>query len=360
MSFPSGHETARAADRIPGGDGATPPARRAPRGRRSSGGLTAMALTIVASGVAACGGGPADTRPVVASTAPQLDVLLHSLAGDALVVANVVSPTQDIHDIELRPSQVRAIKDAELIVRPGRGTDAWAQEALDAADAKQLDASKTVPGDDRHWWLDPTAVVKAADAIVPALNALDPDGAQQRGEALQQLTAELAAVDRAAVRCLDTIPASRRAIVTDHDAIGAFAQRYGLDVVATVTEGADPEAAPSAQRLVQLLATIKERRAAAIFPIAPHGGELTKTIASRSGITLGRPLWADALPNAAHADIAGHDHGDDASESHVADRGLDTQARKAGALVEAVHENAAAVADALGADPTACGSIITG
>jgi len=257
----------------------------------------AVALGVAA--LAGCGGNDtADSRPVAVATAPQVDGLLQALAGRGVRVQTVVPATADVHELELRPSQVRALRSADLVVRPGRGNDAWAQEALDQIDATQVDASKGVPGTQRHWWMDPTFAQTAAKQIAGALDDLDPKGSGERAKALRSLDTELAALDRQTKACLASVPPAGRKIVTDHDAAGAYAERYGLTVVGTISPGAEPEAAPSAQRVAELETSMRREGVAALFPIAPHGSALAKTIAARGGATLGDPLWADALPPA--------------------------------------------------------------
>ncbi len=317
--------------------------------------LSLLALALVACGDDQESGG----KPVAAATAPQLDVLVRELAGEGVQVATIVPATADIHDLELRPSQVRALRDADLIVRPGRDGDRWAAEALDAADAEQLDASAGLPGEDRHWWMDAAAAADAAAAIAGSLDAIDPAGKTARAAALRTLQSQLRAVDAQTKRCLASVPE-----VTDHDAVGAFARRYGLRVAATIAPGSDPEAAPSAKRLVELLETIERERVAAVFAIAPHGGEIVETIAQRAGITLGEPLWADALPGASDEhehEHAGEDHA--AEDAHAEDGEHATEAgtdvHGAEPLIEAARRNAHAVAAALGAKPAACGELLS-
>lgn len=292
----------------------------------------ASALALLAFGATLAGCGSSDDastgKPVVAATAPQIDGLLQELAGDGVRVAGVVSATADVHDIELRPSQVRALQDATLILRPGRGNDAWAQEALGRVDATQVDVSEGLAGNERHWWMDPALAEQAAVRIAVELDKVDPAGKAERADDLKEVVDELREVDAEAKRCLATVPTSDRVIVTDHDAAGAYAARYGLSVAGTIAPGADPEAAPSAQRIVELVATMKRRGVKAVFPIAPHGSELSKTIAQRGGATLGDPLWADALP---------------AEEP---------------TLEEAAQRNGRSVALALGGDPAACRDLL--
>ncbi|RZK82401.1 MAG: metal ABC transporter substrate-binding protein, partial [Methylobacterium sp.] len=90
--------------------------------------LVGTAGTLAACGDGAAGGADGD-RPVVAATAPQIDGIVRALAGDGVEVASVVAATADVHELELRPSQVRALKGADLVLQPGRGNDAWAAEA---------------------------------------------------------------------------------------------------------------------------------------------------------------------------------------------------------------------------------------
>ncbi len=324
----------------------------------------ALSAAALAGGVAGCGGsGRADSgKPVVAATAPQLDSLVRELAGGGIEVASVVAATADVHELELRPSQVRALRDATLILRPGRGNDAWAQEALDRVDGKQVDVSAGLAGAERHWWMDPALAEEAATAIAAELDRLDPAGETARAAALQRVNAELREIDAETKRCLATVPPSSRVIVTDHDAAGAYASRYGLTVAGTISPGADPEAAPSARRIVDLVATMEERGVKAVFPIAPHGSELATTVAQRGGAVLGEPLWADALPGATHGG-EGHDaHADGEDEGHAADaRSVGEHAAHVEGeptLASAAHLNGEAVAEALGAKPSACGHLL--
>lgn len=290
--------------------------------------VAASALSLIAAAtlLSACGDDATDSagRPIVAATAPQVDVLARELAGDGITVAEVVPATADVHDLELRPSQVRAIKDADLVLRPGRDNDAWASEALDSAGGKQLDVAADVAGDERHWWMDPEAALAAAAVITQRFDELDPAGTSARAERLATLRDELTAVDAATKRCLAAVPAERRRIVTDHDAIGAYAQRYGLEVVGTIAPGSEPEASPSAQRLVELERTMREQKVTAVFPIAPHGSKLVDQVAERGGAVAGEALWADALPGATHEDhdhevVAHGDEDEHAGEEHAED-----------------------------------------
>ena len=60
--------------------------------------------------------------------------------------------------------------------------------------------------------------------------------------------------------------ARERKLVTDHDAFGYFAARYGLEVVGTVIPARTTLAQPSAGELARLADTIERERVRAVFP----------------------------------------------------------------------------------------------
>lgn len=328
-----------------------------------------LAGLLLASGtglLAGCGSGSeasSGSGPVVAATAPQIDGLVRALAGDGITVASVVAATADVHELELRPSQVRALKSADLILEPGRGNDAWASEALNQIDARKVDLSAGLAGNQRHWWMDPSLTEQAAVQVAGELDKLDPAGKAARAGRLEAFLSELRTIDADTKRCLATVPAANRVIVTDHDAAGAYAARYGLTVAGTISPGAEPEAAPSAQRIVELVRTMKAKGVKAVFPIAPHGSELSATVAERGGANLGEPLWADALPGATHEHEGEAEHADEAAHADEPAATTDADAEHDEAaheptLAEAALLNGEAVAEALGATPSACRSLL--
>src|SRR5690606_37065843 len=102
-------------------------------------------------------------------------------------------------------------------------------------------------GDDPHFWLDPLRMADASDLIASALDevASGTDWAERaapvRAE-LEELHSEIAAV-------LAPIPADRRKLVTNHDSLGYFADRYDFEIVSTVIPGGSTMGEPSASDL---------------------------------------------------------------------------------------------------------------
>ena len=103
---------------------------------------------------------------------------------------------------------------------------------------------------DPHWWQDPRNAIKAVAAIETSLREADPAGAPGFERNATAYTDELNKLDTAVAQCLQQIPEAQRKLVTTHDALGYYANRYGLDVVGAVIPSLSTQAqAPPARSL---------------------------------------------------------------------------------------------------------------
>jgi zinc/manganese transport system substrate-binding protein len=82
---------------------------------------------------------------------------------------------------------------------------------------------------------------------------------------------------------LDVVPAERRVLVTNHDALGYFADRYGFEVLGTVIPGGATLADPSSADLAELVATIQREEVPAIFAETIEPSVLAETVAAEVG-----------------------------------------------------------------------------
>ena len=228
------------------------------------------------------------------------------MAGDRADVVGLLSANADPHDYEIRPDDVKALAGADLVVRSGGDLDEWLEPAIESsgADAETLalidhvDTRAGADGDDEldpHWWQDPRNAVKAVAAIEAALGKADPDGAATYERNAGAYTGELTALDEAVATCIDRIPAAQRKLVTTHDALGYYANRYGLEVIGAVIPSLSTQAQASAGEVAELVDTIERAGVKAIFAESSLNPKLEEIVADESGASLGKALWADTL-----------------------------------------------------------------
>jgi ABC-type Zn uptake system ZnuABC Zn-binding protein ZnuA len=266
--------------------------------------MRAIALLVLAAAVAVAGcsqqgGGP----PAVVVTTTQAGDLTRALAGPGVRVHTILRPNADPHEYEPRPSDVRAISEARLVVRSGGAVDDWLggvlrQAGRGATTLNLIDHVRTrrLGGDvDPHWWQDPRNVERALPVLGGALARADPRaraGIRRRTAAYLR---RLRALDAGIARCVAAVPPARRKIVTTHDALGYFASRYGVKVVGALIPSLSTQAQPSAREIERLVRQIRREKVTAIFPESALNPKLERAVARETGARIGGRRWADAL-----------------------------------------------------------------
>ncbi|MDQ2676465.1 MAG: metal ABC transporter substrate-binding protein [Actinomycetota bacterium] len=245
-------------------------------------------------------GGGAD---VVATTTQVADIARNA-AGEEAKVHGILPPDADPHDYEPRPSDATAIAGAKLVLTSGGEVDAWIDELIESSgtDARvvtlldEVPATRTDGGDtDPHWWHDPRNAIAAAQVIGEELAAADPARAASYEGNAAAYVRTLTRLDRMIADCIDLFPASARKLVTAHDSLGYFADRYGIDVVGSALPALSTQAQPSSGETAELVDLIRESGVRAVFPEAGLSGELEAAIANEANVSVGGELYADSL-----------------------------------------------------------------
>jgi ABC-type Zn uptake system ZnuABC Zn-binding protein ZnuA len=276
-------------------------------GRRAVAASVAAALALVGCGAAA--GGPRGGGVVVATTT-QIADWVRNVGGSAVTVHQILQPNTDPHEYEPRPLDVQSTSDAQIVFENGDNLDSWmakvVQESgghpmvvgLGAIVPDQLPGERTGPEASRfdpHWWHDPAnaeaAVGRIRDVLVRA------DGAD-RGAFVRNAASylrRLRTLDAGIRTCFTSVPASERRLVTDHDAFGYFARRYGIQVVGAVIPSQTTQAEPSAGQVADLIALIRREHVRAIFPESSLNPKLAESIARATGASSSFTLYGDTL-----------------------------------------------------------------
>jgi zinc/manganese transport system substrate-binding protein len=135
--------------------------------------------------------------------------------------------------------------------------------------------------EDPHIWFDPVRMADGVRLIAAELAAvddhLDAEEWEGRGDAYAQ---ELLAVHEEMEELFATIPAENRQLVTNHDALGYLAHRYGFEVLGTVIPGATTQAEADARRFSQLIQTVEEAGVRAVFAENTDSTALADQLAS--------------------------------------------------------------------------------
>lgn len=147
---------------------------------------------------------------------------------------------------------------------------------------------------DPHFWMDMNRMSMAAELIGNELTAVTGDDAYTICAATTATGIRDAELEVRAL--LESVPAEKRVLVTDHDALGYLAAAYGYEVAGTVIPSGSTMAQPSSADLADLVATIQAEGVTAIFTDASQPTSLAEAVAAETGtdITI-VPLYEGSL-----------------------------------------------------------------
>lgn len=290
--------------------------------RRQLGFLLALAA-LLAAACRPAGAAPPAEDLVLASTTILADIT-RNVAGDRREVVSLLPAGADPHDFQAAPSDVRKVSASTVVVVNGLDYERFLGPLLENAGGQRLTITAsqglqpdrlpegtdaTVP--DPHMWLDPQRVITYVENIRDGLSEADPEGAAAYQANAEAYIAQLEQLDAWIAGQVASIPAERRLLVTNHEAMGYFAGRYGFRVVATVIPSVSTAAGASALELAAVIDQVRALGAPAIFTGSMENTGLARQIASETGAKVVDDLYLESLtdgpPAATYNDMMKYD-----------------------------------------------------
>lgn len=277
--------------------------------------------------------GHAAAAPQVVVTIKPLHALVAAvMAGTGAEPKLLVTGRASEHDFALRPSDARAIAQADVVFRVSDRLEGFMRKPLAAAarvqDVELIDTPGLVTlaprtggvweahvhedhdgdhhdhdaaddhdhdaGVEPHIWLDPRNARAMTARIAGVLADRDAANAAVYRANAARLDAGLAALDSELAAQL--APLTGRPFVVFHDAYQYFEHRYGLNAVGSIT--VSPERKPSAQRIQAVRNKIRETGARCVFAEPQFDSALVATLIEGTGARAGTldPTGADGVP----------------------------------------------------------------
>ncbi len=226
----------------------------------------------------------AGTKSIVA-TYSILQSLVKDLVGDAFTVSGEIPNGLDPHEWEPSAKDIETLNKAALVVENGLGLEGGMEKTLAAArgagvpfftasDHIQIrkvgvgegipsgDSDQAAGAEDPHLWMDPVSVKQVMDALATRLkDQFGTDLSKRQAD----LDARLDALDRDVHTLVDSLPQASRRLVTGHESLGYFAQRYGFTLVGAIIPSLSTQADVSASQMAALKKIIQRAPVKAVF-----------------------------------------------------------------------------------------------
>lgn len=272
-----------------------------------------VVLSVIALVLAACGGpgeASSEDRLTIVVTTSIAGDLVSQITGDDANVSVLIPVGADPHDFQPSSQQVAELQSADLVVAWGLGLEESLVDVLEAAEADGVrvlqlstlldpiefasagdgahrDADEEPSEDehdhalDPHTWTDPVRMAEAARLIGDALAEIAP-GVDWQGRA-EGVATELMDVHDQITEMLAAIPEDRRKLVTNHDSLAYFAERYGFEVVGVAIPGGSTLASPSSSQVAELVHAIEEAAVTVLFAESTSSPALLDAVAAEVG-----------------------------------------------------------------------------
>jgi zinc/manganese transport system substrate-binding protein len=240
--------------------------------------------------------------------------MVSQVGGDRLTLTVLVGPNGDAHTYEPTPADARALARAGLLIENGLGFEPWLDKLYQASGSR---AVREVAGvgvtprtlsenghveTDPHCWQNPRYAILMTRNIAAALVQADPAGTGFYRDRAAAYIAQLQELDDYIARQVATLPPQRRVLVTSHDALGYFADRYGFKVIGSALASVTTEAAdPSARQMAAVIQEVRAAGVPAVFTENMENPKLLQQIAVEAHVRVDTSLYTDALGAAGSA-----------------------------------------------------------
>lgn len=224
----------------------------------------------------------------IVATSTSMGALVREVAGTRAELTVLASPDRDLHQLQAKPSMMRALRGADLVVaigaelevgwlpaaigsaanpriqpgRPGYFEAAAQVDLLDVGGPADRALGDVHPVGNPHLDLDPVRMATVAGALAERLSQLDPAGADAYRRAADAFAERVGQrVEQWRTR-LDGAPG---VVLYHRDAIYLL-QRFGVPLLGTID--AVPGVPPTGRQIADLVAALKGRDGVILF--APY------------------------------------------------------------------------------------------
>ena len=296
-----------------------------------------ITVAAVAALLSACGddggdanAGSGDEAPkIMATTSIMADITSKTTCGEVEVVSLIPEGT-DAHEYEPSAREADELEQASLVVAVGLGLEQGLTGALQQASSAGVQVVEVGPavqplessahhdedshtgedghstdedsgshagdggeqdhghdhgGMDPHVWMDPDRMATAVGVIAEQLRTLEglPLLADKLDACAENYQAELRSLGAEMDETLAAVPAPRRKLVTNHEALGYFADRFDFEVIGAVIPSTSSLGESNPRQLEELAQAIQAAGVPAIFAETTQPAEVAQALARRVG-----------------------------------------------------------------------------
>ena len=248
-----------------------------------------------------------------------LTEVAQQVGGDRVEVIGHVKPGSDPHDFEPKPSDLRAVANAQLVLLSAKQMEGYVGKLEEATGTKgviihvgdQFPSLKlsvqhgdhSHDGEDPHWWHSIRNIARATKIVRDELVKLSPSDKTAFTANASGYLAKMETLDAWVKSKVAELPRDKRKLVTNHDAFGYFAREYSFTVMPIA--GLSKNNQPGSKKTAEVIQAIKAAGVKAVFSEDVANPKVIQEIARGTGAKFGGSLLSDGLGNGDGGTIEG-------------------------------------------------------
>jgi len=245
-----------------------------------------------------------NSQKTIVVTYSILGAVVKDLVGDKAIVIISMPNGQDPHEWEPSAKDIETLTKADLIVQNGLGLEGGMEKALEQAreagvkfftasdhiTVRKVGEGEGIPtgdpdqakgAEDPHLWTDPIAMKSIVDALAIQIKT---DLGIDLTDRAKDLDARLDSLNKELGDAVNVIPQNNRKLVTGHESMGYFAQRYNFKLVGAIIPSITTQAEVSASDLAELKKLIIDNQVKAIFTELGTPKAVSEAIGKETGV----------------------------------------------------------------------------
>jgi ABC-type Zn uptake system ZnuABC Zn-binding protein ZnuA len=255
---------------------------------------------------------------VVTSTSILAD-WVENIGGNKVQVNHVIPSETDPHVFSPTPKDIQVIQESDIVFLIGASyEDSWLTKLSnnvvdvdkklkflsDGVSLKKYISDAEEHGDhgdedghgdedehdnghgefDPHFWHDPTLIIGAVQKIAEDLGSI-----QKEEQAAFDLNADtyinnLKELDGWIITMIDTIPTTNRVLITSHESMRYFADRYGFEASISIIQSISSSESVTPKQLVRIIGLIEQHQTPAIFTDSYISSKIEKSLSDETGV----------------------------------------------------------------------------
>jgi zinc/manganese transport system substrate-binding protein len=256
-----------------------------------------------------------NSKKTIVVTYSILGAVVKDLVGDRADVIVPMPNGQDPHEWEPSAKDIEMIMKADFLVQNGLGLEGGMEKTLEQAKENGVkvfiasdhiivrkvgqgegipsgDPDQAIGASDPHLWMDPLTIKMVVQALASQLKT---DLGIEVSDREIELEGRLETLNAEIEATVATLPEANRKLVTGHESMGYYAQRYGFKLVGVIIPSLTSQAEVSASDLAALKKSIQENQVKAIFTELGTPQAVSEAIAQETGVKV-EVLTTHSLP----------------------------------------------------------------